>query len=539
MRGLVRSPQLVPLAFACLLSSGCGDDQVAADGDDTAGETAGDGDGDNEAGDGDGEPIPEGVPARGIHITEVEANQGTAVLIGKDGEWVGAEGRNAFMIRDRDTLIRTQHVVDDGWIPRDITGVLHLRDAEGNELTPRSRTFFVDGPSDPRNLTTNFFFSILAEEAQPGLSYWVELIDASGVDTGDLEAGTNVTPAGYELIGYELTQLEMKIMLVPIHYTWIDPPTLVEPTEEDLQLVHDDLLQMNPLQTVTLELHEPYEYDSRITNLGQLLSPMSALRGNEQPEPNVYYHALVDVRGPGVNMVAGIANLAGDTKSEASSRVAATVWFKQNDQPPAGSSGTLVHEIGHNQGLAHVFCPNDAIGAANPDPNYPHEDGLIGVFGFGIRNFRLFTPTGSHDYMTYCSNAWASDWTWNKTYRRIRTLTSWDYEGGAAPENVPLLVGTLFADGSEDWWVLMGPAPEREAMGAEHRIAVATGGEVVEELYTAVTWLSDDETRMVVAPLPVEVGEIEGIQRIDWRGEVHAIELASVHVDAGVLARQP
>ncbi len=527
---------LATLSLACA-SDGSDDADAAGDGD-TVGDGDTDGDGDAEGdGDGDGE-IPDGPPARGISLTEVEANQGTAVLIGREGAWVGPTERNAYMIRDRDTLIRTQHVVDEGWIPREITGVLHLRDANGNDLPLRSRTFMVMGDSDPRDLNTEFYFSVLADEAQPGVSYWVELREATDTDVDALAEGINVTPPGFELVGYETTALEMKVVVVPISYTYIDPPTLVELNEADIQAIGDDLLQNNPLQSVELTIHEPYEYDNQITSLGQLLSPMSALRGNEQADPNVYYHALVDVRGPSVNMVAGIAQLTGDDKAEGSSRVAATVWFKQGDLPPAQSTGTIVHEVGHNQGLSHVFCPNAASPAAGPDPNYPHEGGKIGVYGFGIRSFKLYTPTGAHDYMTYCGNAWTSDWTWKKTYQRIRTLTSWDYEGGESPEStapmVPLLVGTLFEDGHEEWWIMRGQAPSGEQLGAEQRIRVLHDDGLVEELHTGVALLSDHETLVVTTPLPASVSRIDGIMRVDSRGESHPIELDRLHVDSAV-----
>lgn len=534
------------LASCVALGLGCAEPGADDDSSDTSTGDTGDGDGDGDE-DGTGGDTA-GAPARGIHITEVEANQGTAILIGKEGEWVGPADRNAFMIRDRDTLVRLQHTVDEDWIPREIIGVLHLRDeVSGEELGVRTRPLVIQGPSDPKGLDSEFFFSILADEAQPGLSYWVELIEGGEAPPGveALSDGTNVTPEDFALVGYEQTPLEMKVMLVPINYTFIDPPTLVDPTEADLQLVHDDLLQTNPLQTVTLQVHEVYEYDNQLTNLGALLGPLSALRNNETEDPNVYYHALVDVRGPAVNMVAGIAQLTGDSKDSASSRVAATVWFKQNvETPPSGSSGTLVHEIGHNQGLQHVFCPGAATTAAGPDPAYPHEGGVIGVYGFGIRSFRLYTPTGAHDYMTYCGNAWVSDWTWNKTYQRIKTLTAWDYAGAPGPGSesgarpkVPLLVGTLFADGSEDWLIMMGPAPSDEQLGSEQRIALTRDGELIADLYTTVSRLSDDETVMVTAPLTIpaaELSEIQGISRVDWRGDSYPVALESLHVDHGV-----
>lgn len=526
------------LAAPLALSLGCkvddSDDggEEAAEGSEVEAEAEGDGDGDID-----------GAPARGITITEVEANQGTAILIGQNGEWVGAEGRNAFMIRDRDTLIRLQHTVDENWIPREIVGVLHIRDQNGDELAPRTRQFFVEGPSDPKNLNTNFYFSVLADEAQPGVSYWVELLEVEDVDVSGLAEGINVTPSDYELIGYEQTPLEMKIVLVPIEYTYIDPPTIVEPTEADIELVHNDLLQTNPLQTVDLVVHEPYTYTQHITNLGQLLSPMRSLRGNDGADPNVYYHAIVDVNGPSVNMVAGIASLTGNTQNDGLNRVAATVWFKQADDiPPGGSSGTIVHEVGHNQGFSHVYCPQAASEAAGPDPNYPHEGGKIGVYGFGIRNFRLYTPTAAHDYMTYCGNAWVSDWTWNKAYQRIKTLTSWDYEGAAhgngGKAQQPLLVGTLFPDGSEDWWVMMGPAPEAELLGSQQRIAIVSGGEVVDEVHSQVSTLSDDATQVVIAPLNVPVDEVEGITRVDWQGHSRSVGLDSIHIDHAVTVIQ-
>jgi hypothetical protein len=506
---------------------GCGPDGTV-DVDDEADES------DTETETDTGENLDElGPLALGIDIVEVEANQGTAVLIGQNGEWVGPEGRNAYMIRDRDTLVRVAHTVGPDWVPREIVGILHLQNADGEELQPRVRRFMVSANSDPKNLNTAFYFSVVASEAQPGMRYWVELREASPeFDAGGASAGVSVTPPDYALIGYEQTPLDLKVMLVPIEYTYIDPPTLATITESDLKTVHDDLLQKNPLQTVTLEIHEPYLYTQQITNLGSLLGPMSALRVSDNAEPNVYYHALVDVRGPSVNMVAGIAQLTGPDKASATSRVAATVWHKAGEQMNvSGSAEVLVHEVGHNQGLSHVYCPGASTPAAGPDPAYPHMDGEIGVYGFGIRNFRLYTPTGAHDYMTYCGNQWVSDWTWNKTYNRIRELTSWDYEGsiGEDPHYEPLLVGTLFGDGTEQWMAMLGPVPTAEQRSGAQRIdLLGPGAELLDQQYAAVSTLSDDITQMVVVPLTVPFDRLERIDRVDWRGEAYATQRSDI-----------
>ncbi len=92
----------------------------------------------------------------------------------------------------------------------------------------------------------------------------------------------------------------------------------------------------------------------------------------------------------------------------------------------------------------------------------------------------------------------------------------------------------MFPDGTEDWWVLIGPSPAPELLGGEQRLAIVGGGGLVEEVHTQVSLLSDDATKLVIAPLNSPIGEIEGITRIDWQGGAHPIELNSIHIDHAV-----
>ncbi|PRP95108.1 hypothetical protein ENSA7_74220 [Enhygromyxa salina] len=519
------------------LAAGCGDETVSATTDDT--ETG------DETGPSTEPPAPElGGPAMGISIVGVEANQGTAIALTDGANYLGPDQRNAYLVRDRDTLVRFQHVIEDptAWIDRDLTGFLHVYPADGGEEIISQRKLFVTADSDPRNLDTNFYFSLLAKDAKPGAEFWLELRESDkAIDVSGLSEGVSAAPAEPEPFGFETTPLELELVIVPVDYQWPDPPRYPDITAEDLQLFHDLLLQQNPVQTINISIRdEPLVWDERITNLGSLLGPTRALKINDGAAANVYYHALVDVGGSGVNMVAGIANLAGPGMNDSDRRVAATVYYKHHDPgdpemgedpqtfAPTNSARTWVHEVGHNQGLSHVYCPG--ADSAGPDPSYPHADGKIGVYGFGIRDFHMYTPTAAHDYMSYCGNAWVSDWTWNKTYDRIQTLTSWN--GGAAEppgETGQILVGMLFADGSEDWWVYDAAVPAQRS--GEQSVEFWDHGQLVATEIADVELLSDAQTVVVTVPLvAVEWSDVDVITRVDHHGARRELELGRVQV---------
>jgi hypothetical protein len=81
---------------------------------------------------------------------------------------------------------------------------------------------------------------------------------------------------------------------------------------------------------------------------------------------------------------------------------------------------------------------------------------------------------------------------------------------------------------------MQGPAPSGEQLGAEHRIALLRDGGVVDELYTSVAMLSDNETLVVTAPLPAGMSEIDALVRVDSRGDSHPVDLATLHIDPAV-----
>ncbi len=480
-------------------------------------------------------------PARGISITEIEANQGTRVAItGEGGEWRGPDQRNMLLVSNRDTLIRVHFEVDEGWRPREVMARLTL-DVGAAAPIVKDQIMLVNDGSSRNSLTRTFYFGLVAEngETVPGARISVELLEGDyDVDTSVPER-VNVAPAsGPQLLGFESDPMQMKVMLVPIRYTGGEGDERVPNLDEaNVDTLIDALYEHNPVSEIIYQVRGAVEYDEPMENLGSLLPLMAALKQHDGVDPNIYYHAFIDIGCPvvgcGSSGVAGIAVVAGSTQNAGTTRVGASVfWTSQTDNIEM-TTGTFVHEIGHNQGLAHVACPG--VDAASPDPGYPYDKGMIGEWGFGIRSLTLHSPTSSHDYMTYCGNTWGSDWTYLKTYERIRTLTSWDFadaghEAGAGDEagldewvmGEELVVGALYPDGTEQWFALDGAIEVEEIAGGE-TLAFELDGRSIEQPVVLRT-LSDGETQWVIAPLP-EGRHIDEVERLEHRrgGEVRRV----------------
>ena len=72
----------------------------------------------------------------------------------------------------------------------------------------------------------------------------------------------------------------------------------------------------------------------------------------------------------------------------------------------AASAETLAHELGHNMDLRHAPCG----GTGDADKDYPHEGGIIGVWGYDVHARRLVDPFLYRDVMGYCAPNWVSDY---------------------------------------------------------------------------------------------------------------------------------
>jgi hypothetical protein len=442
------------------------------------------------------------APARGIAIREIEVNQGTRVVIGENGDWVDPEQRALGLIASRDSLLRVHYTVDPGWIPRDIEARLLLSHADGTSET-LSVAQHVEGDSTPDSLEGGFWFALTAQQAAPQTEYRVELWELRETLEELPELAWANPAAGPQPIGFEAVALEMKVVIVPIHY--VPDDTTPELDDEVLAEFVDGLYEQNPTNRVLLDVREPVDFAEPLGDIAELLPLLSQLKVADQADPNTYYHALIDVGAPMFGGLRGIGNIVGPGEDEGPMRVAATVFWSAN---PSLAAETFTHEIGHNQGLQHVSCPN--VEADGLEAGYPHPNGLIGNWGAGVRRLDVFGPEQAYDYMSYCGPSWVSDWTWIQTRERIATLSAWDLEADVRSSEGSILIGALQADGSAQWWTAPGTIDPARASRSDRVSFVSDEGEVVEQ-WAKVDTLSDGTTKWVEVELPMPFDRIAAI----------------------------
>jgi hypothetical protein len=510
-----------------MLAAACGDPGTDDSGD--AGETGGASETGSEPPTTGGEESSTGTPfepfpARGgIKVSRVEANPGVAVVLERDGVAVGGADRNAFIPQGRNTLVRVFLNVPEDWTARDLEVRLEL--SGGGVDKTLTDVFTIAEDTFDGQLGSGPYFGVDAADMVPGLKYRVSLWEAApGAEGLPEPAEPPVSPvAGPGFVGVESAPAEMKVVLVPVDYDFGSCQAAVDGAAVEKRFA-DALYQQNGLRELKLEVHAPYkvDYDMReYQGLSRLVGEMSQLREAEGAAPNVYYYGLFDSCGACIGASGGISSgctvglafdITGDEKSDAYARASA-------GQLTGDAEGTFVHEVGHTQGRRHIYCPSAGVEAAGTDPSYPYDGGVIGVWGFGVRDFKLRHPTANADYMSYCGQTWVSDWQWNATYRRIVELTSWDYEGGAAPTGT-LLVGTIDPDGREAWWTTRGDFSADREVSATHALTFEfADGEVDAPVQVSVR--EDYPTRIVTARLPADFDAraLAGLRLRDEQGE--------------------
>jgi hypothetical protein len=419
---------------------------------------------------------------------------------------VSGTERNARLVGGRDTLIRGFFNIDEGWIARDIECRLRLEFGDGTSTELINVMSGVATGSHVDNLesTCNFFLDDAAGHTEAGTKFQVSFHEVSeGAGSGLAEHATVSPGDAPQDIGFEAGEMVMKVKLVPILYQ-----NMTAPLESNLQLLSDAMFQQNPLTRLDISIREPVPTSN--ADLYNLLQVMEQTKAQDGAPNNEYYFAFVNT-GQQWGAI-GLAPLGGT--------VAAGLWLNSAQL----NSETFVHEVGHDQNLGHVECPDFGM---PPFEAYPDPNGYIVNTGYGIVNGRLYSGYDNFNYMTYCGqngNQWASDWNWGKVWDRIAQFTA---QGDDLPTQ-PVLRGMVGGDSEglllDEWWTAQAAIDPELLSGNE--LFRFQQGELDIEALGEVRTLSDSTSLWISVALPEGFVPGQGtITRLS-QGQSSAIELA-------------
>ena len=327
----------------------------------------------------------------------------------------------------------------------------------------RSAADWIPTSVDESDLNGSINVEVPGSVIQPGVSMVVEL------DSECLLPLASDRPLRYPPDGsLELDVVELplyRLILVPTIallspdssvFAWTDG---ANPDSEQMRLARTIL----PVGAMEVEVHETYTTSADLrtpSGWNQWIGEIELL--HELEGSRGYYYGVV---GSSPGAVRGIAGLG----------YPVSVGVDEEH--------IYTHEMGHAMNLDHAPCG----GAIMWDPDYPYEEGSIGVWGYDIAVGRLFDPVSSKDIMGYCfDDVWISDYHFNKamTHRLNGDGgVNHDADAGAvaAPDRGEVLVvwgavreGRLKLDPA---FVLEGPVVLPEADGPYRVEGLGAGGE--------------------------------------------------------------
>lgn len=225
-----------------------------------------------------------------------------------------------------------------------------------------------------RSANAAYKANIPGELMQPGLSIRINLNGQEKV----------ITPVFGESNTLYLTLIPIKIQ----NSTGLIPPH---------NSIQNAFLQLWPFSDIQIKNRAVYTADvTNAEDMNHLLYDISELQSLDGENSHYYGFFSSNIYDDlNFNSFGGIAFI-GDTVGIG----------KDND---TGFS-IMLHELGHNFNLRHIDCGNPV----NADIQYPYTPNTIGSLGISRDLQTFYNPTTYADIMSYCSNQFVSDYSYEK-----------------------------------------------------------------------------------------------------------------------------
>ena len=264
----------------------------------------------------------------------------------------------------------------------------------------------------------------------PGLEMVVEIDPDQTLDAA-LGVGARLPPTGRTPLNVRSVP-PFDLTLVP--FLWTEQPDSTILTRTEGLTAESDLFRLTrdilPVGDFSLTVHEP---------VWTSVDPTSDANAVLGPETELIY-AMEGASG----YYMAIFRREGGSGLKGQAQVPGYVSQSILD------ANTIAHELGHNLSLDHApGCGTDFL-----DPDYPYEDGSIGVWGYDFLSETLVSP-GTSDIMTYCDPQWISEYSFAKAMgHRSRSASPRLAAKYSSPPRGLLLWGGLNESGE----LFLGPA---------------------------------------------------------------------------------
>lgn len=274
-------------------------------------------------------------------------------------------------------------------------------------------TLNVDIPGDYLTGTVSYTVALLEEDDPP--------------DGGDFEGSTDQARWPGEGVGVIETQAAgpLKIVVVPVRYNADGSGRLPDTSEPQMKLFENGFFSEYPASSLEVTVGPPFDWKKVVSPVGlgwqEIVTGFMAERSKRGAADDEYYYALVTPAATfakycAAGCVAGMSPLGGSGPFGASSRASVGLGYQGPE-----SVSTAIHEVGHAHGREHAPC---GLGGQPSDKSYPYPKAQIGVWGLDLLNHQLKNPTTVKDFMSYCSPAWVSDYTYAGLLERIQEVNT-------------------------------------------------------------------------------------------------------------------
>ena len=361
------------------------------------------------------------------------------------------------LISGRDALLRVFLVGDqtNAFYEPEVVATFMRNGEEVHRVDMQSVDDRVVTSADEGNLRTSFNAVIAAEHLEEGTELVVVADSAATIPRAD-GSQTRFPDSGSVVLNV-IDVPPLELTAVPVLYAE-NPDSSIMPWIDSIAELGAESPQVGlfrysfPFSEFTATSREPYVTSLDLTVEGNTWGIILEMEPVYRAEKATGYWYAVSDSDEGY--VRGIARLNGLVSF-------GKPWDTE-----------LAHEVGHNLDLPHAPCG----GALGTDPDFPYDNGSIGMWGFDFRDSTLVSPVGRRDIMGYCyDKGWLSDYYYEKVIRvranKDETWTNGDLSG-AGPEGEMLVLwgGVLNGELRIEPVHSMNTAPKLPAETGEYRI---------------------------------------------------------------------